>query len=142
MKTDYGIKCQAYSIIDTVNNEYIQDNLKLKGENLKLKSELAAIKQPGKQQKIVDLTCSNCESDDDIQIVNNSKKSEVIIILDDDESNDVELCPDSTNDETTKIEKKCIESSTSCCEEIIKSAKIMCENDDYQTFEDFILSQI
>ncbi|XP_070502907.1 putative leucine-rich repeat-containing protein DDB_G0290503 [Chironomus tepperi] len=153
IKTEYGIKCQAYSIIDTVNNEYLQDNMKLKDENLKLRMELEMIRQEksrpdqttiakkhtGESEKFVDLTCSNCESDDDIQIIENSKKSEIIEIIED--SNDVELFQSKTADTTPKKNPEDINQSSSSCDETMKSAKKL-ENDDYKRFEDFILSQI
>jgi len=137
-----------------VNNEYLQDNMKLKDENLKLKTELEMIRQDKsrpdqntiarkhtvKSEKFVDLTCSNCESDDDIQIIENSKKSDIIEINDD--SNDVELFKTKTADTTPKKSPEGINQSSSSCDETMKSAKKLCENDDYKRFEDFILSQI
>jgi cell division septum initiation protein DivIVA len=156
IKTEYGIKCQAYSIIDTVNNEYLQDNMKLKDENLKLKTELEIIRQQKSRpdqitiarkpateatEKFVDLTCSNCESDDDIQIIESSKKPDIIEIIED--SNDNELFKSKTADTTPKKNPEDInQSSSSCDETMLKSAKKLCENDDYKSFEDFILSQI
>lgn len=157
---EYGIKCQAYSIIDTVNNEYLQDNMKLKDENSKLRSELETLKQnlskinmmKSKEKsprnyssgKFVDLTSPNCESDDDddIEIIENPQKSDVIEIVDDD-SNDVEICKNKQNKlNTLKKPAEGIDSSSSCCDESLKSAKKLSENDDYKRFEDFILSQI
>ena len=129
--------------------------MKLKDENLKLKKELemlrqqksrtdqmtvAAKKHTGKSEKVVDLTCSNCESDDDIQIIENSKKPDIIEINDD--SNDVELFKSKTADTTQKRTSDVLNQSASSCDETMKSAKKLCENDDYKSFEDFILSQI
>lgn len=129
--------------------------MKLKDENLKLKAELAMIRQQqktrtdqittekkhaGESEKFVDLTCSNCESDDDIQIIENSKKSDIIEIIED--SNDVELFQSKTANTTPKRSLEDINQSSSGCDETMKSAKKLCDNDDYKSFEDFILSQI
>lgn len=125
--------------------------MKLKDENLKLKAELAMIRQQQKSrpdqittakksEKFVDLTCSNCESDDDIQIIENSKKSDVIEIIED--SNDVELFQSKTAEKSPKRSLEDINQSSSSCDETMKSAKKLCDNDDYKSFEDFILSQI
>lgn len=104
MRTDYGIKCQAYNIIDNVNNDYLQCNIKLQEENnrlhdehRKIREELECMKQKivsqqQQQQPVapmplpsiqnimindkVDLTCE--DDDDDIEIVSTFLRSNVV----------------------------------------------------------------
>lgn len=102
VKTEYGIKCQAYSIIDTVNNEYLQCNVKLKEEIERLQEESRKTKEQmeyfkrklflqqqtlpptpaqfttittstSDNEKLVDLTSEEISDDDEIQIVSTFK---------------------------------------------------------------------
>jgi hypothetical protein len=99
MKTDYGIKCEAYALIDTVNNEYLQSNEKLQSENTMLKQEkdrlrveieelklknvsLLQASSQQKKDKYVDLTG---DDDDDVQIIESAKTSELVIEINDEE---------------------------------------------------------
>lgn len=94
MKTEYGIKCQAYLIIDNVNNQYLQNNLKLQEENCRLQEEHRKIKEeldcmknkivpqpplPSITNVIVnekvDLTYEDISDDDDIEIVSTFLRS-------------------------------------------------------------------
>ncbi|KAG5671354.1 hypothetical protein PVAND_001555 [Polypedilum vanderplanki] len=159
MKTEYGIKCQAYNIIDTVNNEYLQSNEKLQMENVLLKQESAKLKheieemkkknlnllrassqQQKKDKEFVDLTT---DDDDDVVIVENSKKNEVIEINDEEEEVGMQV---SAVPETSKV------ANNDSIEEEVDLKCDLNDNDeknvkqffeiDYNSFENFLMSQI
>lgn len=122
IKTEYGVKCQAYSIIDTVNNEYLQYNLKLKAENerlleqtQKIKNEMESMmkklssnKPPISNGKLVDLTSEEISDDDEIEIVStftietsSSKKtndSDIVIEINDDDEDEVQIVNNNNDD--------------------------------------------
>lgn len=69
LKMEHGIKCQAYSLISVVHDEYLINNGALKVENNKLKQELENIKsqQLKLAKPFVDLT--QFDDDSDVEII-------------------------------------------------------------------------
>lgn len=112
IQTDYGIKCQAYSIIDTVNNEFLQDNKRLRSEILKLQTELEQMKKAhsNTECRIIDLTQDDDSKVQRLNVNNESKNSRPEYQL--------------RNSEESLATKK------------------FSNEDDYKSLEDFILSQI
>jgi len=77
LKMDYDIKCQAYSLISVVNDEYLTTNDSLRDENLQLKQQIVNLKQELQDVRVqrlktskpfVDLT-NDDNSDSDIEII-------------------------------------------------------------------------
>jgi hypothetical protein len=110
IKTEYGIKCEAYSIIDTVNNQYLQNNEKLRNENKRLREENEELQRNAKKlrlrqelrsQKFVDLTNEDDAAyDSDVEYVaSNAKGGEVIEIKDDDSEQKLPESDQNINDD-------------------------------------------
>lgn len=108
VKTQLGIKNQAYHIIDSVNNEYLQCNQKLKEQNEKLlaesnriREEMEALKRKLQPPQLVDLTSEEISDDDEIQFVSATKVQKVIEgvveINDDDDDDDIQIITDCAN---------------------------------------------
>lgn len=100
VKTELGIKEQAYHIIDCVNNEYLQSNQKLKEQNERLlaesnriREEMESLKRKFQPPPTVDLTSADV-SDDEIQFVSATKLPKVIegiVEINDDDDDDVQI---------------------------------------------------
>lgn len=78
----YEIKCQAYSLINVVNDEYLNTNETLRDENQRLKDQLNSLKQDLQKAKAeqlrvakpyVDLT-HDISDDSDIEIIEDKSK--------------------------------------------------------------------
>lgn len=78
LKMQFDIKCQAYSLINVVNDEYLNTNENLRDENQQLKEQIANLKQELEKAKVhqlrvakpfVDLTHDISDDDSDIEIV-------------------------------------------------------------------------
>lgn len=74
----FDIKCQAYSLINVVNDEYLNANENLRDENQNLKEQIGNLKQELEKAKVhqlkvakpfVDLTHDISDDDSDIEIV-------------------------------------------------------------------------
>jgi hypothetical protein len=110
VKEELGIKNQAYHIIDSVNNEYLQCNLKLKEQNEKLLAESNRIREEMENLKkrlqpppLVDLTSEEISDDDEIQFVSATKVEKVIegvVEINDDDDDDVQIITDCANNVT------------------------------------------
>lgn len=78
LERDYAIKCQAYTLISVVNDDYLVCNDTLRTENNQLKAQLASISQELDKVKaqqwraskpFVDLTHDGISDDSDVEIV-------------------------------------------------------------------------
>lgn len=162
IKTQYGIKCQAYNIIDTVNNDYLLNNQRLQAENELLKQEKVTLKKEIEDLKIknvhllmrsfqkeknenykqfVDLTAE--DDDDEVEIVEKSEevKGTIIEINDDDDEEDEEGREVNKQDmpEITKCDDDANDLNEASEEKNVKQFQ---EIIDYPSFENFIMSQI
>lgn len=75
MKRSFAIKCEEYSLINSVNDEYLKINKNLKDENKELKTKLGSLQQEVAEIKVQKLRTSKpfvdltCDDDSDIEIV-------------------------------------------------------------------------
>lgn len=81
LNRSFAIKCQEYSLINGINDEYLKTNKALKDENKELKNHIGELQQEVAEVKVQQLRTSKpfvdltCDDDSDIEIVeeDNSK---------------------------------------------------------------------
>lgn len=123
MSRSYAIKCEEFSLVNGVNDEYLKSNKKLNEENESLRKLLQNVKQEltevkAKQMRtakpFVDLTHDE-NSDSDVEIVEekttkpkSADKPTNVIVLEEETTQDIaeENLDEMMNDSTKKYEDK------------------------------------
>lgn len=154
LKTEYAIKCQAYSMISEINDQYLTNNDHLKDENRRLKRQVEQLQKDliaSKAQQLktskpfVDLTADDQSEDSDLEIIETESTAKkprlnppesipVVIALDDE--------PEVEVDEPEIVEPAPVEEPAP--DETVKDPDGMKNPSmsDLQSFEQFIIEQI
>lgn len=151
MKTSYEIKCEEYTLINGVNDEYLKKNQSLKEQNTELthkvnflQRELTYMKvqQLKKAKPFVDLTH---DDDSDIEIVSDERKvaepSEIIELDDDCQPEPQENAKTEEEAAPTPESKPSVSSDNGSCPKNLDANMIHDTFNDLQDF-DWILGQI
>lgn len=144
LKTAYDIKCEEYTLISSVNDEYLKENKTLKDQNVEVNQQLNNLKREMTNYKIQQLHASKPfvdlthDDDSDVEIVTQEEKgskSSEIIDLDDD------LQPQE-NEKTVKGDQPTVSEDMGCCSKNIDATTSNDSLRDLEDFEEFILGQI
>lgn len=99
LEETHAVKCQAYSIISVINDEYLSQNELLRDENSNLKRRLHTFNEESEAKKakvvtlakpFVDLT-NDDENDSDVEVIEATPKSSQLELSDSDD--DIEITP-------------------------------------------------
>lgn len=152
-KRAFAIKCEEYSLINGVNDEYLNINKTLKDENKELKNQIGNLKQEVAEVKVHQLRTSKpfvdltCDDDSDIEIVDDNvakditKPTDPAVVIDLDD----EAAPALKSDTTTADKGSCLPSIPKKEMNFFKDSAANMDDstmNDLQSFENFILEQI
>jgi hypothetical protein len=157
----HGIKCKAYDLIKTKNDEFTEENNTLKTENFQLKLQVEKLKiemdylkemQFRSAKPFIDLTSDVISDDSDVEIVecpakkiklseqDLAKKNEDIIILD---LENAKENPQSSCHAEGSEKKSCnLKTQESCTKEPSVPSDDSPNLIDFEQFQNFLLDQI